>query len=379
LTNAFQPVIPAIKDSLAQLTPVIGTVLDQLAPSLGNLLAALLPVIGQLLTALTPVLVPILDAIAQTIPTLAPVLAPLGAALGEVIKALVPILPIVAKVVVALADSLAPVFAALAPIIAALIPPLAEVLFALLPLLPPLSELLVALSPLIVLVAQLAGWIVKLLNFSALTPIISVLTVAIDALSATVKFLTGLFTDTDWTGIGRTIGGAFTGAWDAVKAFFGDIVGFFTELPGKISEKAREWGSALLQLGKDIVRGIVKGITDAAGSIGSALLDAVKGGWNAVTGFLGISSPSKLFAQVGEDTVAGYVAGVQRSAHEAAMAQTGALAPAAGLGSQVAAAPSQVTYSSSDPFVASAIAKIKEEIRTVFGGDVTVALGTVSA
>lgn len=50
-----------------------------------------------------------------------------------------------------------------------------------------------------------------------------------------------------------------------------------------------DWAS----IGLNIITGIARGIANAASAIGSALMGAVKGAWDTVTGWLGIKSPSK--------------------------------------------------------------------------------------
>lgn len=119
----------------------------------------------------------------------------------------------------------------------------------------------------------------------------------------------------DWIGgaassIGNAISGAFDTAYNAVS----DIADKF------------------ISIGEDIVKGIIHGLENA----GSWLTDKVKGlandALNAAKGFLGISSPSKEFAdQVGKWIPHGVAQGVTEHAHEAvsAVRRMSGLLPAA--------------------------------------------------
>ena len=70
-----------------------------------------------------------------------------------------------------------------------------------------------------------------------------------------------------------------------------------------------DWAS----IGLNIITGIARGIAHAAGHIGEALMGAVKGAWNKVTGWLGINSPSKLAEQViGKNWVLGIGEGFEK-------------------------------------------------------------------
>jgi TP901 family phage tail tape measure protein len=77
-------------------------------------------------------------------------------------------------------------------------------------------------------------------------------------------------------------------------------------------------GSDFVSIGEDIVKGILKGIGNMAGSIGSALKSAAGGALHDVTSFLGISSPSRVFAnEVGQWISKGVAQGVTDHAHVA--------------------------------------------------------------
>ena len=86
----------------------------------------------------------------------------------------------------------------------------------------------------------------------------------------------------------KTVSKGITGAKDAIK--------------GKIGE----W----LRVGRDMVGGIVKGVTEKFTSIRDAAVNAVSNATEAVKKFLGINSPSKVFAAFGRGMDEGLVVGL---------------------------------------------------------------------
>lgn len=118
--------------------------------------------------------------------------------------------------------------------------------------------------------------------------------------------------------LGSKLGSAFRTAWDtaynAVVTAAGRVFTWFSGLPGKITGAIGNAGGILLQVGKDIVNGLVKGIQDMA----SAPVQAVKHIGSAITSgvksVLGIKSPSTVFHQIGVDINRGLATGLLTSA-----------------------------------------------------------------
>jgi hypothetical protein len=86
----------------------------------------------------------------------------------------------------------------------------------------------------------------------------------------------------------------------------------------------------LYDVGKNIVLGLVEGVWGAAKDFAAAILGVIKNGVGGVMKFLKMGSPSKLFAEMGSDTVAGYTMGVDDSAGEAESAMQAMVAPPMG-------------------------------------------------
>jgi phage-related protein len=112
-----------------------------------------------------------------------------------------------------------------------------------------------------------------------------------------------------FTGIGDIFkkafaGVSFSGLFDAFKNMINNILNF-----------ARGLGGTFLQIGKDIVQGMINGI----GSMISSAINAVKNVASAITNgiksALGINSPSRVFMAVGSGLTEGLVKGIDKTAY----------------------------------------------------------------
>lgn len=130
-----------------------------------------------------------------------------------------------------------------------------------------------------------------------------------------VSNIIGLFINIvtgDWAGAWENIKNIVSAAWTGIKAALTIIVeGILTVF--------KNVPSALFEVGKNIVEGIVLGITSMAGWLGNMVANFVKDNIvGTVKRFLGIASPSRVFAAIGREIVAGLAQGINESAGTAA-------------------------------------------------------------
>lgn len=106
---------------------------------------------------------------------------------------------------------------------------------------------------------------------------------------------------------GKLILSLLKGIWNSLPQL-GKAAG---EIVKAVADGILELLGRLLEMGKNIVLGVWDGIK----SMGTWLKDKVTGFFSGVVdgvkGFLGIHSPSKVFARIGENTIEGFVQGVQ--------------------------------------------------------------------
>lgn len=158
------------------------------------------------------------------------------------------------------------------------------------------------------------------------------LTITITALALVVK---GLATAFQWLGtlIGNVIGfvvtelshlwalikGVFSGNWSqvtaALRGLWDNVNQFFGGMPAKL------W-----QIGINMVQGLVNGIRSMFGAPGKAFADIADNAIGRMRSLLGIKSPSRVFAQIGGYTMAGFTQGLLggQSGAQAALGRIGA-------------------------------------------------------
>jgi phage-related protein len=131
--------------------------------------------------------------------------------------------------------------------------------------------------------------------------------------------------------IGRWLSGAanwlvksgtdiLTGLVNGVTAGAKALADWFGRLPGMVGGWFKDAGTWLYDAGIHMMEGFIKGVGDMAGKVKDGAVNVVKGAYNAVTSFLGINSPSRLYMEVGGHTAQGLINGVvakTRSVHDA--------------------------------------------------------------
>lgn len=103
----------------------------------------------------------------------------------------------------------------------------------------------------------------------------------------------------DWRRFGELLREAFDRAWEEIIAIATKAVQWFV---------SQDWG----EIGSNIVRGIAAGISAGAQWVADAAMAAARAALDAARGFLGIRSPSQVFAAIGEQMMAGMALGVER-------------------------------------------------------------------
>lgn len=87
----------------------------------------------------------------------------------------------------------------------------------------------------------------------------------------------------------------------------------------KLNENIKEsfMNTDWLQLGKDIIMGVIRGLEAAGSALWDAITNIARGAFNSVKSFFGISSPSKLMRdQIGKQIPAGMAQGIDEGAGE---------------------------------------------------------------
>lgn len=130
-------------------------------------------------------------------------------------------------------------------------------------------------------------------------------------------------------GIANNIGGVVASAVDVVVAFLNAIgretprivnagfqmmITFINGLADVVRNSGPQLGSAMANLGAAMIEGLVRGIGNFAWKIGTSLMNAASSGLKKVKNFLGIHSPSRVFAGIGKFLMLGWSKGVDDNA-----------------------------------------------------------------
>lgn len=314
LPGAIEQLIPAIQTALPQIASTVMEVLPGLLSSLSTVVAALASQIGPLVGELVPVIIEAIPLIIQAGMDLfiglaeglngaAPqIMDALFGALGAIVTILIengPALLLAAgelfvSIVTALTDKRDEVMAALWDLMLGVVNGLVE----------GAGGLLTAAGDFFMEIVNGAKGIAGDLG------------TFISSIPGTVITLLGDLGTTLLTAGGDLIQGLL----DGVTGIFngtgdGTVQGFITGLPDKIKGFLDEFDplSILVDVGTNIMQGLVNGITNFN------LRDAIVGVFGDIGGvacdILGIQSPSKVFAEIGDFTMQGLAEGINDAAH----------------------------------------------------------------
>lgn len=242
LSDAFTPVIPAIKETLTKITPVIGDAVKILAPALGEFLTKLLPLIASAVQALSPILGIFVDLAGTLAAAVAPAFAKLAPIVQRLVDGLAPLVVVLGEFFAKAIDELVASGALdqLVDLLLQLVPPLIDLLLAVMPLLGPLAKLIALFlqsqQPLIELIAL---WVSFASTKAA--PVIADLAEKIGGLLDKLLEAGEVVKDVkNWPDLlskfGDVVGPIFEDAKTAVGDFFSSVGTWFSELPDKIGE-----------------------------------------------------------------------------------------------------------------------------------------------
>lgn len=181
-----------------------------------------------------------------------------------------------------------------------------------------LSELLVALQPLfnwlietvtpaVIMAVQGISWVLQgVCDF--VSGIISGL---LEVLTGVIDFLTGIFTG-DWRK-------SWEGIVEIVKGVFGILSGIFNGISEVFAGLVLAVSGAIItilktawDIGSNLVTGILKGVTDFFGNIGSWIKEHIVDPWiESFKQLFGIHSPSTVMAEIGVFIIQGLLGGLK--------------------------------------------------------------------
>lgn len=140
---------------------------------------------------------------------------------------------------------------------------------------------------------------------------------AASAVQSAWSGITGFFSGI-WSGIqsvfssvSSVLGGYFSSAASAVQSAWNGVTSFFSNIWGRIRGVFSDATSTFLSIGRNIVNGIKNGISNAWSSLVSWVRGKFEGLVDSVLGLLGIHSPSRVFAEIGDQVMQGFAVGIE--------------------------------------------------------------------
>lgn len=106
----------------------------------------------------------------------------------------------------------------------------------------------------------------------------------------------------DWKGFSEHLQAVWKGLWKIVSTIVSTAIQNIRTMFGSVN-----WGA----VGRAVINGIARGISAGAGRVAEAAKGAARAAFNAAKSMLGIGSPSKLFAGVGENVMEGMAQGIE--------------------------------------------------------------------
>lgn len=138
----------------------------------------------------------------------------------------------------------------------------------------------------------------------------------VETWTAVKDFWSGL-----WTAMLSIITMPLQGILEGIGSFITSFIGFFQTLadtlvgnsivPDMINDIIKSiFGPDWLQMGKDLISGLIDGVKDKASSLINAVTGVIDGAIGAAKRLLGIESPSKVFEGIGMNTMLGFEKGI---------------------------------------------------------------------
>lgn len=277
LLNTIQIAVPKIVEILPKIVSGLGSVLSAIVPALASALPVLLPAlisaVVSLITALVAAMPTIISALLTALPLLIngfiQLFMAIVLALPQIITMIAQALP---TIITALVNGLTAPSALQAIIMGAV-----QLLLALLQAIPIIIPALIGAIPIII-----KNLLATLTNPSFIA---AMMNAGVQLLKATIS------------GIASMTGSIISAAWDIIKAI-GNVLS----------------PSSLLNIGKDVVKGLWNGIQDMGGWLKDKIVNFVKDKIpGPIKSALGIHSPSRVAAALGKQVPAGLAMGIEKA------------------------------------------------------------------
>lgn len=338
MVSAFEAFEPVLEQVMAQL-PELATVGLQLVTALLPLVPAILTVVSAFAEALLPVLPQLIDAALQLVPTIIEIAEIFANDLAPALIQLVPLIPPIVTALIGMAKVQYTLIGLLLKLVAIII----RVGVAIFNFGKAVGQAMVkfaqavgtAIGKAIVFFQGLPGKAKNALSSlgSAITGVAkrawtlftSAVTAGINAVLALGRALPGRVRSAI-ASLGGAISGVARAAWTAFKTAvntgINNTLALVRQLPGRIKSGLSNLGGLLVNSGRDVIMGLVRGMSGAIGAAVNAAKNVGKAIIGGVKSALKIGSPSKEMIKIGRWVNDGLIEGMTGTAKQVRAAST---------------------------------------------------------
>lgn len=330
LLPALQPLMGALQNLANAVMPVIMTAIQTIAPVLATLVGNVIQTMSVIATAVTPVINNIAALIQTVLPVIQSLFQSWGSAIQGVINAVFPFIQTVIETVMNVISNVISTITALIQgdwdgvwngiknIAQSVWDGIGNIIQAGVDL---IKNLIDTALNFIKGIFQSIWNAIKGTVQDVWNGIKSAVSSAINAVSSTISgVLSSIqnFFSNAWNSITNAVSSAWNGITSAVSNGVSSMMNFISSIPGRIMGFFGSAGSWLLSAGRNIIQGLINGITGAIGGAISAVKNAVSGIIDGAKSLLGIHSPSTVFRdEVGGMIPPGLSEGVERKTPQA--------------------------------------------------------------
>lgn len=308
ITNAVALIIPVIGQVItilfqlvAAIAPVVTTIIGTVVPIISSLIQIVVSVASAIIAAVVPVISTILAVIQAAMPIIQSIITTVCTVILGIVQL---VWPIVQSVITIAAQAVLKVIQIVMPIIQSIIGTV----------MPAILSIIYAVWPIIQAVIENANYIIQGVIETVWPVIQGIIEGVMDFIQGLIEAGTAVM-EGDWSKAWDIMSNALSDAMSSILSGIQDgisnAMGFIGELPGKIQGVFSGAASWLVSAGADILNGLKSGIEGAIQGVINSITGAVSEIIQAGKDALGIASPSKVFAEIGDYTMQGLALGLE--------------------------------------------------------------------
>lgn len=311
VTTVMGQLIEYVPTILTQIMELVGTILDNLINNLPEIVTKLLVLVDSLLTALEENLPSILEHIMSIIGIVLDSLVENIPEIGQkIIDLIIGFLDVLVEnigpIVERLLDVLINLLNGVANRIGDLVDSVVDIVINLIEALG--GRLQDIMETLVQFVIDAINAIAETIRNKAMDFYDAIKNLVTAIFEAIVNVATAMITDIKELGKKIMESGFIQGIKDKFQKIRTTVREFIDNAKKVIKEKIDQWKQA----GRDLIEGLIKGVKEKFEAVKEAAVNAVSNAVSAVKNFLGIKSPSKVFAEIGRYSDEGLVVGLKK-------------------------------------------------------------------